>query len=90
MTAEFAVEVFRSMLTVALIMVMPMLGTALFVGLVISLLQAVTSIQEQTLSFVPKLIAVVVVMMFIAFWLVEKILTFTIEIFNRMAGMGAS
>jgi flagellar biosynthetic protein FliQ len=90
MTAEFAVEVFRSMLTIALIMVMPLLATALFVGLVISLLQAVTSIQEQTLSFVPKLIAVVVVMMFIAFWLVEKILTFTIEIFNRMAGMAAN
>lgn len=90
MTAEFAVEIFRSMLTIALIIVMPMLGTAMFVGMVIALVQAVTSIQEQTLAFVPKLIAVVVVMMFIAFWIVEKMLTFTIEIFNRLATVAGS
>jgi flagellar biosynthetic protein FliQ len=87
MSAEFTVEIFRLMLTTALTMVLPMLLTALVVGLVVSLLQAVTSIQEQTLAFVPKVIAVVLVIMFIAFWLIEQISTFTIEVFNRLSGM---
>jgi flagellar biosynthesis protein FliQ len=87
MSAEFTVEVFRAMLTTALVMVLPMLLTAMVIGLGISLLQAVTSIQEQTLSFVPKLVGVVLVMMLIAFWLIEKILSFTTEMFNRVAGM---
>ncbi len=75
------------MLTTALSMVLPMLLTAMVVGLVISLFQAVTSIQEQTLSFVPKLVAVVLVMMLLAFWLIEQIMAFTIEMFNRMPNM---
>jgi flagellar biosynthetic protein FliQ len=87
MSAEMTVELFRAMLTTALTMVLPMLLTAMVVGLVISLLQAVTSIQEQTLSFVPKLLAVVIVIMVIAFWLIETITGFTIEMFNRMPGM---
>lgn len=76
------------MLSTALVMVMPMLLTAMVIGLAISLLQAVTSIQEQTLAFVPKLVGVVLVLMLLAFWLIEKILSFTTEIFNRVAGMG--
>ena len=75
------------MLTTALSMVLPMLLTAMVVGLVISLFQAVTSIQEQTLAFVPKLVAVVLVMMLLAFWLIEKIMAFTTEMFNRMPNM---
>lgn len=89
MSAEFAVEIFRTMLTTALVMVLPLLITAMVVGLSVSLLQAVTSIQEQTLSFVPKLFAVSFVMMILAFWMIEKMLSFTTEIFNRMMQMGA-
>ncbi|MEX0322936.1 MAG: flagellar biosynthesis protein FliQ [Puniceicoccaceae bacterium] len=88
MSAEYTVELFRTMLSTALVMVMPMLLTAMVIGLAISLLQAVTSIQEQTLAFVPKLVGVVLVLMLLAFWLIEKILSFTTEIFNRVAGMG--
>ncbi len=84
MSAELAVELFRSMLSTALTMVLPMLATAVSVGVSISLLQALTSIQEQTLAFVPKLVAVVGVMIASAFWLVEKIMIFTIEVFRRI------
>lgn len=87
MSAEYVVELFRTMLTTALIMVLPMLLTALVIGLIVSLLQAVTSIQEQTLSFVPKLFGTVLVIMLIAFWLIEKMVTFTVEMFNRMSTM---
>lgn len=90
MTAEYVVEIFRLMLTTALMMVTPLLVTAMAVGLTVSLAQAVTSIQEQTLSFVPKLFAVVFVMMFTAFWMVDQILSFTIEVFNRVATMAGN
>jgi flagellar biosynthetic protein FliQ len=87
MSVEFAVELFRELLKTSLIMVLPMLLMAMVVGVVVSLLQAVTSIQEQTLAFVPKLIAVVLLMMFIAYWLIEVMTTFTTEIFNRLPGV---
>jgi flagellar biosynthetic protein FliQ len=84
MSVEFAVELFRELLKTSLIMVLPMLLVAMVVGIVISLLQAVTSIQEQTLAFVPKLVAVVVLLMFTAYWLIEVATSFTIEVFNRL------
>jgi len=88
MSAEMTVELFRNMLTTAIVMVLPLLLTGMVVGLAISLLQAVTSIQEQTLSFVPKLLAVVFVMMLTAFWLIEQITAFTTEMFNRLSTIG--
>lgn len=88
MSAEMTVELFRTMLTTAIVMVLPLLITGMVVGLAISLLQAVTSIQEQTLSFVPKLLAVVFVMMLTAFWLIEQITAFTTEMFNRLSTIG--
>jgi len=87
MSAEMAVEIFRMMLTKCLVIVAPMLATAMAVGLVISLLQAVTSIQEQTLAFVPKLVAVAAVLMFSAYWLIEQVLAFTQDIFNRISNI---
>lgn len=87
MSAEFAVELFRELLKTSLVMVLPMLLVAMFVGIIVSLLQAVTSIQEQTLAFVPKLVAVVLVLMFIAYWLIEVITRFTLEIFARLSSV---
>jgi len=84
MNADYAVELFREMLKTALVLVLPMLIVAMVVGLIVSLIQAVTSIQEQTLAFVPKLVSVVVLMMFIAYWLLQVIMSFTFEIFNRL------
>lgn len=90
MTAEFVVEVFRKMLSTALLLTLPMLLTAMLVGIVVSLLQAVTSIQEQTLSFIPKLVAVALLMMFLAFWIIENLVSFTNEMFNRMSSIPGS
>ena len=87
MTTEMAVEVFRLMLVTALTVVAPMLLTAMFVGVIVSLFQAVTSIQEQTLSFVPKLVSVSMVLMFFAYNLIEKITFFAEDMFQRIAGM---
>ena len=60
---------------------MPMLVVALVVGVLISLFQAVTQIQEMTLTFVPKIVAVFLVMVLAASWMIEKMVTFTRQIF---------
>ena len=83
MTVEAAIELFRLTVTHALMLVAPVLVTAMAVGLVISLVQAVTSIHEQTLSFVPKLVGVGVVLLLSANWLVRTLMEFTIGMVQR-------
>ena len=61
---------------------LPMLGIALVVGIAISLFQAVTQIQEMTLTFVPKIIAVFVAMIVAAPWMTERMVTFTKNLFD--------
>lgn len=63
---------------------MPLLGTALIVGFVVSLFQAVTSVQEQTLSSVPKMVAVFSIIVAIAPWLLNNMVTFTSYIFSNI------
>ncbi|MEM7168390.1 MAG: flagellar biosynthetic protein FliQ [Planctomycetota bacterium] len=72
---DTAVDVLRGALFVVLKISLPLLGIGLVVGLAVSLLQAVTQIQEQTLSFIPKILAIVVTMLALAplflTWMVE-------------------
>ncbi|HPA15573.1 MAG TPA: flagellar biosynthesis protein FliQ [Desulfobacterales bacterium] len=63
---------------------MPMLGLGLIVGLLISIFQATTSIQEMTLTFVPKILAVFFGLLFFAPWMMEKLITFTEKIINNI------
>lgn len=60
----------------------PVLGVSIIVGLIISIIQATTSIQEQTLTFVPKMIAMLAVMYFLASWMINYISGFTVRLFN--------
>ncbi len=66
----------KETVTITLIMIAPLIGTALVVGLAIGIFQAVTSIQEQTLTFLPKLLAVFGVFAFSLPWLLDKITAF--------------
>jgi len=66
---------------------LPMLLVALVVGVAISLFQAVTQIQEMTLTFVPKIIAVFGSMIIAAPWLVEKAVTFTRQLFESIPSL---
>lgn len=63
----------------------PILITVLVLGLVISILQATTQIQEQTLTFVPKLIAAAVVGIFLGSWMLQTIISFTSRIFDMIS-----
>lgn len=83
MNLETAIELFRITVTHALLLVAPILVTAMVVGLVVSLVQAVTSLNEQTLAFVPKLVGVGAVMLLSAHWLMRSLMEFTISVVNR-------
>ncbi len=87
MNIELAVELLRTTFTQALTLVLPLLISILLVGVIISLVQSVTSIQEQTLTFVPKLIAASVVFLITAYWSIQSMMTFTIMIYQRIPEM---
>ena len=84
MNLETAVELFRQAVLSALMLVSPILITTIVVGLVISLIQSVTSIQEQTLSFAPKLFAVGGVLIVGSAWLMKTLMSFTVNIYQRI------
>lgn len=66
---------------------LPLLLTALVVGLVISFIQALTQIQEMTLSFIPKIIALFIMMVFLFPYFGSTLNTFTLEIFDKIVGV---
>jgi flagellar biosynthetic protein FliQ len=87
MTPEQAVSVGQSALWAGLMVGMPVLGAALGVGLVISLLQAVTQVQETTLSFLPKLLAVAGVLVLLGPWMLRQLIDFTTAVWQT-GGIG--
>lgn len=77
MSPEFVVGFGRQAVEITLMLAMPMLGLGLIVGLMISVFQAVTQIQEMTLTFIPKILAVMTAMVIFSPWMLEKIITYT-------------
>lgn len=75
------------MLMTALLIAAPMLVVALAVGLAVSIIQAVTQIQEQTLSFVPKLVAVGATFIIALPWIIQIMVKYTTELFRSIPGM---
>ena len=84
MLTDQLVDATRDTLSIMLLLSAPVLLAGLTIGLIISVLQAVTQVQEQTLSFVPKIIGMVVVAILFMPWLVSKLLTFSAEMFGPM------
>ena len=78
-------EAFLLMLTVSA----PILAVGLVVGLVVSIVQAVTQIQEQTLVFVPKIVAMVATTVLLLSWITMKIMEFSVEMFSWSPATGA-
>jgi flagellar biosynthesis protein FliQ len=70
-----------------LLVAAPLLLSALVVGLVIAILQATTSIQEQTLTFVPKILTILFVLAFLGGWMFSSLREYTIELFRRIPDM---
>ena len=80
--ANEAVDIARMALMQALIIAVPILGAGLIVGLIISLFQAVTQIQEQTLTFVPKILTMILVAIVLLGWISMRMAEFAIEMFT--------
>ena len=68
----------------ALILALPILGAGLFVGLCVSLFQAVTQIQEQTLTFVPKIVVMIMVAVALLGWISQRMSDFAFEMFTGL------
>lgn len=88
MNPDLAIDIFKSTVMFALYVVAPFLGVTLVVGLAASLLQSVTSMQEQTLTFIPKLLAISGLLLLITPWLLRSLSEFTITILTKMGGLG--
>jgi flagellar biosynthetic protein FliQ len=82
MTLEYATDLVRQTLVLALIISLPMLGIGLGVGIVVSLLQAVTQIQEQTLTFVPKIVAMVAASILLMPWISHRVVEYATVMFS--------
>lgn len=80
-------SIFQSAMVAALKLAAPILVVSVVVGLVISVLQAATQIHEQTLSFVPKLIAIAIVLVIFGPWMMETMNDFTVYIFSQMTAL---
>ena len=77
MTPEFIVGFARGAVEITLLLSLPMLGLGMVVGLIISIFQSVTQIQEMTLSFVPKIVAVLVGLLIFGPWMLNKLMSYT-------------
>jgi flagellar biosynthetic protein FliQ len=74
-------------MSLALKISIPLLGVGLVVGVLISVIQAVTSIQEQTLSFIPKVLAMAVVLLVGGPWMLNQLLSYTTELWSSIPNM---
>ncbi|MGC8744143.1 MAG: flagellar biosynthetic protein FliQ [Verrucomicrobiia bacterium] len=87
MTPEYAIDILKQLMTTSLMIAMPILLTALTIGMLVSLFQAVTSIQEQTLTFVPKALGVVGLLVILLPWMTRTMIEFTTLIIQKLPEM---
>ena len=87
MTPEFAVELLRTTIFKVVSLAAPVLLTAMVIGLCISVFQAVTTIHEQTLTFFPKALGIVILLILLLPWMLRTIIEFTTLVFEKMPSM---
>jgi flagellar biosynthetic protein FliQ len=87
MSHALVVDLARNAIMLALLIAGPMLIVALIVGLTVSVLQAVTQIQEQTLAFVPKLVGVSAVFLLALPWVIQLLVKYTTELFRSLPSL---
>ncbi|MDH3249079.1 MAG: flagellar biosynthesis protein FliQ [Acidimicrobiia bacterium] len=87
MTETQAIEIVSEAIWIAARISAPILVTAIAVGVAVGLLQSVTQLQEQTLSFVPKFIAVGAVIILSGSWMIQQMVNYTIQLYNSIPGL---
>ena len=88
MTDILVIKILRESLMTVLIVSAPVLGVGMFVGLIVSIIQTTTSIQEQTLTFVPKMIAIFITIILFGSWMIRVLITYTNNIFALIGKIG--
>ncbi len=89
MPDDVLIELLRKMLWVSVLLSAPVLLATMVIGLIIGILQAVTSIQEQTLSFVPKLAAIGLVLVLLGSWMTRVLVDYSAELLTGLPQIGA-
>ena len=84
MTPEFVISLASEAIQTVLLLALPLLGVGLVVGLIVAVFQAATQIQEMTLSFVPKIVAVFLALLAAAPWMLNKISYFTTQLITSI------
>lgn len=87
MTTDQAIQVAREAMIITLLLSAPMLGFGLLVGLVVSIFQAVTQINEMTLTFIPKIIAVAAAMAIFLPWMMRTLVDFTTRLITSLPNL---
>lgn len=87
MNQDFAIQIIQQAVTTILMVSLPTVGVGLLVGFIVSLFQAVTQIQEQTLTFVPKVIAVLLMFAFTSPWIISMMVDFTTTLWSTIPSM---
>lgn len=87
MSPDTVLDLTQQAMVVILMLSMPILLTALAVGLLVGMFQAATQINEMTLSFIPKLFAVVLAILLAGPWMLHLLVDFTINLFHRIPGL---
>jgi flagellar biosynthetic protein FliQ len=88
MSPEFVTGLGRQAIETILLVAAPMLLAGLAVGLLVSIFQAATQINEQTMTFIPKIVAVFVTLLIFAPWMIKVLLSFTTSVLTRIATVG--
>lgn len=87
MSSDMAVQIGRDALFLVLLVSAPMLGLGLLVGVLVSIFQATTQIQEQTLAFIPKIIAVFVAIVVFGPWMLNLLINYTYGMLTQLPNM---
>jgi flagellar biosynthetic protein FliQ len=84
MTPELVMQLAQQSIKVTLLVSLPILGIGLLVGVLVSLVQAATQIQEMTLTFVPKILSIFIGLLFLLPWIMHQLSDFTIELLTNL------
>jgi len=85
MTTEFVLYWGQQTVKTAIVVTAPILISGMFVGLIVGIFQSVTSIQEMTLTFIPKMAVVILVILFLMPWMIEILTDFMRNMFSQMS-----
>ena len=87
MTEAFVLSLAKQTVTIALMLAGPILLISLLVGSLISLIQAATQINEVTMTFIPKMVGIILVILILGSWMLQQLMIFTSGLFNQLPSL---